>query len=426
MHLTHGLHLAYCTNIHRGESWLEILANLERFTLAVRDRVCPDRPYAIGLRLGQQAARELSDPATLRSFRDWLDRRACYVFTINGFPYGQFHGTRVKEQVYRPDWTAPERVEYTNLLFDLLARLIPREGEGSVSTVPGSFKEFGQSEGRTGAMRRQLWRCVEHVAALSERTGTHLHLGLEPEPLCYLETSRETVQFFDALRSEHPGDARLDRYLGVNYDTCHLAVEFEEPGEVLARLRSHQVRLSKIHLSSALSVQPTPPALAALGGFADDTYLHQVVARWPGGRIERFRDLPDALRARSESCRPTATAPAAGPGSATDADSLCRSAGGEGVPPAALSGAELEEWRIHFHVPLHHAPTALFANTTDHLLGVLDAVRADPTLCRHFEMETYTWDVMPPSLKGRSVVDHLAQEHHWTLAQFARRGFRLE
>ena len=100
MELANGIHLAYCTNIHRGESWEETFRSLNRYTLAVRNRVCPGGAYAIGLRLGAAAARELSDPATLSGFRKWLEQENCYVFTINGFPYGDFHGTRVKEQVY--------------------------------------------------------------------------------------------------------------------------------------------------------------------------------------------------------------------------------------------------------------------------------------------------------------------------------------
>src|SRR6266446_6864196 len=142
MKLNHGLQLAYCTNIHRGETWAETFASLNNYTLAVRQQVCPDQPYAIGLRLSARAARELSDPATLRDFQRWLGQNHCYVFTINGFPFGQFHGARVKEQVYLPDWTSERRLEYTNLLFDLLARLVPANVDGSVSTVPCGFKEL--------------------------------------------------------------------------------------------------------------------------------------------------------------------------------------------------------------------------------------------------------------------------------------------
>src|SRR5260370_20007119 len=196
MKLTAGLHLAYCTNIHRGEDWEQTFDSLQRYTLAVRQRFCQDKPYAIGLRLSDQASRELSEPATLLSFQKWLEKNQCYVFTINGFPYGRFHGARVKEQVYVPDWTTRQRLEFTNRLFDLLAQLAPSGVEGSVSTVPCSFKEFIKTEEQVKAIRANLWQCVEHVAEVSERTGRKLHLGLEPEPLCYLETSAETVLFF--------------------------------------------------------------------------------------------------------------------------------------------------------------------------------------------------------------------------------------
>jgi hypothetical protein len=387
MKLKHGLHLAYCTNIHRGESWAETLEALQRHALAVRERVCPRKPYAIGLRLSDVASRELSEPATLLAFQRWLDAHDCYVFTINGFPYGRFHGTRVKEQVYAPDWTTGERVAYTNRLFELLAQLLPAGVEGSVSTVPCSFKEFITSAEQVQAMRQNLWRCVERIAALSERTGKPLHLGLEPEPLCYLETSAETVKFFDELRADRTNDPRLDRHLGVNYDTCHLAVEFEEPPDVVRRFRDHGVKISKIHLSSALKVRPSPVTCEALKTFADDIYFHQVIARDANGHLQRFRDLDAVL-----------------------------------TPHSTLATPLSDEWRIHFHIPLHAQPTAHFANTTDHIFDLLDLLGANPSLCSHFEMETYTWEVMPPPLKNRSVVDQLVGEYEWTLARLAERG----
>ncbi|PYK65579.1 MAG: hypothetical protein DME21_00775 [Verrucomicrobia bacterium] len=387
MKLNHGLHLAYCTNIHRGESWSETFAALEKYTLAVKERVCQDKPYAIGLRLSDQASRELSDKTALLAFQKWLDRQNCYVFTINGFPYGRFHGARVKEQVYAPDWTTNERVEYTNRLFDLLAQVAPDGVEGSVSTVPCSCKEFIKTKEQERAMRHNVWRCVEHIAKLSERSGRKLHLGLEPEPLCYLETSEETARFFEQLRADRPNDPRLDAHLGVNYDTCHLAVEFEEPGDVIARFQQHRIKISKLHFSSALKVRPTPEVCAALKAFADDIYFHQVVARAADGAMTRYKDLDASLNPKSE-----------------------------------IRNPKSEEWRIHFHIPLHSKPTPLFDNTSDHLLGVMDILKENPSLCSHIEMETYTWEVLPPELKNRKVVDQLVAEYEWTLRQMAERG----
>jgi hypothetical protein len=382
MLLAKGHHLAYCGNIHRGETWPETFGALELYTLAVKQRVQPSGLFGIGLRLSDTASRQLSGARALADFQRWLERHDCYVFTINGFPFGHFHGQRVKEQVYAPDWTTPERLDYTNRLFDLLARLLPPGVEGSVSTVPGSFKEFITTPDQERQIRSNVFACVEHVARLADKTGRALHLGVEPEPLCLLETTAETVEFFERLRSEHGDDPRIAACLGVNYDTCHLAVEYEDPHQAFANLRRHEIKISKVHLSSALKATPTPPVRAALAAFADDVYLHQVVARSASGGLTRFRDLDLALRA----ARP------------------------------------FEQWRIHFHIPLHCPANERFDNTTDHLLGVLDVLAAQPDLCRHLEMETYTWEVLPPELKSRSVVDHLTAEYEWCLDQLRRRG----
>ena len=408
MELNHGLHLAYCTNIHRGETWLETFASLENYALAVRERTCPGRPFALGLRLSNLAAMELSDPKKLLGFQRWLEKNSCYVFTINGFPYGRFHGTRVKEQVYAPDWTSPERLAYTNRLFDLLAEILPAGIAGSVSTLPGSFKEFivarasrpcdfalkKTSTKLTDKMsvplheiRENLWRCVEHISRVSEKSKRQLHLGLEPEPLGLLENSAETIAFFEQLRAGHPDDPRLDEYLGVNYDCCHFAIEFEEPQSALAALQQAGIKISKLHLSSALKTRPTPEARAALKDFADDVYLHQVIARDENGKLKFYRDLPDALSDH-----------------------------------ASRITHHAAEWRIHFHVPLHAPAAPPFENTNDHLLGVFDLLAENPKLCSHLEMETYTWEVLPPELKSRSVVEQLVAEYDWTLARLNERG----
>jgi len=387
--LNHGLHLAYCTNVHRGETWAETFAALEKYTLAVRRRVAPGTAYAIGLRLSDLASRELSEPARLRAFQNWLRTHDCYVFTINGFPYGHFHGRRVKEQVFQPDWSTPERLTYTNRLFDLLAELLPEGLQGSVSTVPVSHKLFRLTAAQASMARANLWRCVEHMEKLTRRTGRKFHLGLEPEPLGYLENTSETVGFFEQLRMDRPGDQRLDEHLGVNYDACHFAIEYESPQQAFARFRKAGIRISKIHLSNALRVHPTAETRTALRAFVEDVYFHQVIERCADGELIRYGDLDEAL-----------------------------------VTEISDTPQFDREWRIHFHIPLHFVATPVFGSTAEHLLGTLDEVKARPGMCTHFEMETYTWEVLPPQLKQHSVVDQLVAEYEWTLAEFARRGIK--
>jgi len=382
MRLKNNLHLAYCTNIHRGDDWPETMASLEKYTLAVKERVSPDRPYAIGLRLSDLASRQLSEPRELDGFRRWLEQHQCYVFTINGFPFGQFHGVKVKEQVYRPDWTHPDRLAYTNRLFDLLAQLVPEGVEGSVSTLPGSFKEFITTDEQKTRIREHLWRCIDHMEECSVRHNRRLHLGVEPEPLGQFETSAETVRFFREMEAHRPGDQRLRTFLGVNYDTCHLAVEYEEPADVVAVLQKEGIRISKIHLSSALQIVPDEASREWLLRFADDTYLHQVIVRTADGTLRRDKDLDVALA----------------------------------QPPRD------DEWRIHFHVPLHATMLAHGQTTMPHLLELFDLLARQPGLCGHLEMETYTWEVLPEELRAKSVVEQLVREYEWCLGQLAQRG----
>ena len=388
MQLKHQIHLAYCTNIHRGQDWPQTFQTLKDYTLAVRDRVAAGKPYAIGLRLSNQAAVELGEKKTLLEFQKWLAKENCYVFTINGFPYGTFHGGRVKELAYVPDWTTGERVEYTSRLFDLLAELVPAGVEGSVSTVPCSFKPLITTQEQVGEMRSNLWKAVEHIDKASRRSKKTLHLGLEPEPLCYLETSQEAVDFLDQMHEERRGDERLHRYLGINYDCCHMAVEHEEPESAIERYRSRGIRISKLHFSSALKVAPTPEARESLKAFVDPVYFHQVVARAKDGTYTRYLDLDAALEAHQ----------------------------------TASSELAEEEWRIHFHIPLHCQPSGFFQTTQDHLLGVMDLLAKKPDLCSHVEMETYTWEVLPTELKNRDVVQQLTTEYEWTLAHMRERG----
>jgi sugar phosphate isomerase/epimerase len=387
MILKHGRHLAYCTNVHPGEDWAQTFDSLNRHTLQVKECVQPKGQYAIGLRLSDLAARELSEPQTLAGFQRWLEKNGCYVFTINGFPFGQFHGARVKERVYLPDWTDPLRLEYTTRLFDLLAQLAPPGLEGSVSTLPGSFKDFITTPQQERVIRDNVWRCVEHIAKVSQQSGRRLHLGLEPEPFGLFENSEETIQFFNQLRDEHPHDPRLNEHLGVNYDACHFAIEFEEPRTAIAQLQRNDIRLSKIHLSNALKLQSGPVALQSLAAFADDVYLHQVIIRHADGSLTGFRDLDAALKS------PLARSP----------------------PPG-------DEWRVHFHVPLHCEPSDGFNTTADHVLGLLKILQSQPQLCSHLEMETYTWAVMPEKLRSRNVTDQIVAEYDWTLRQLRERG----
>lgn len=367
-------HLTYCTNIHAGESWREVHGNIFRHVVAVKQRVAPDEPFGVGLRLSARAAHELASARALADFQRLLAASGLYVFTINGFPYGRFHGQPVKETVYRPDWTEPERVAYTDLLADLLAQLLPDGVDGTISTVPGCFKPR-VTDGTARAIADNLARSAAHLAELEVRTGKRIVLALEPEPCCAIETLAEAVAFFAA----HVTDRMAARHhLGLCLDACHAAVEFEDLLAALTALRVSGVAIAKLQLSAGLAVDPRDPAQrAALARYADDVYLHQVVAR-RGHELVRYADLPEALAAASAG--------------------LC----------------DHDEWRVHFHVPIFRRALDGFASTQPVLAELLAIHRRAP-IAAHLEVETYTWDVLPPGLRDEPIADAIARELSWVL-----------
>ncbi len=386
-------HLTYCTNIHPGEPLDEVMAGLARHLPAIKAAVAKDRPLGVGLRLGHAAAESLRERGALAELKRFLAEGNYYVFTINGFPYGAFHGRAVKENAYRPDWSEPERLAYTDHLADILSELLPAGQEGSVSTVPCTFKPW--AEGRLPAITDHLIRHVAHLVGIAKKTGQTIALALEPEPYCYLETIDETVVFFNRRLFDRKGVARLvqltglsvaeaevamRRHIGVCYDVCHAAVEFEDPKASIERLRANGILIAKLQLSSALKVAKFSAQSAKhLAAFAEPVYLHQVVRKSKiKGTLRRFVDLPQAL--------------------------------------AKAKDAPGTEWRVHFHVPVFLEQMTHFGTTQSFLAEILRLHRAEP-ISRHLEVETYTWDVLPEAYRKVDLSSAIARELNWVTAQ---------
>ncbi len=390
--------LTYCTNIHPGESLDDVEDSIRSYTVSLKDRVAPDVPMGVGLRLSNEAAAELAgDEGRLDRFQALLDEHDLYVFTFNGFPYGGFHRRRVKDDVYRPDWRSDERLRYTERLIELLARLLPDGTEGSISTSPLSYKPWLEAvDAREAALLAGAERLASAAFVLfdvRERTGRLIHLGIEPEPDCLIENTAETVSFFEEwllrtganhLRKEHglraaQAEDVLREHIRVCYDTCHFAVEYEKADVVLPAFKSAGIRLSKLQISSALRVPlqgaPPPDLAGAREPFAESTALHQVVARSGDGTLHRYRDLPEALQ--------------------------------------ELEDERADEWRIHYHVPIFISRFNDLHSTQDDILPAVEGVLRDGS-CRHLEIETYTWDVLPDDLKT-DVVSSLEREFNWLL-----------
>jgi sugar phosphate isomerase/epimerase len=387
-----SLHLTYCTNIHAADGWPAVFAALRQYAPALKARFSPNAPFGVGLRLSARDARELIDNG-VGPLRQFLEDHGLYVAIINGFPHGSFHRSVVKADVYAPDWRDPERVRYTIDLIDILSVLVPGDMEGGVSTVPLSYKAW-LGDGTNDDWRQMLANVVDVAATLvrlRDSRGVFIHLDIEPEPDCAIETTDETVSFFRnhlftrgaaqlaAVLNVDADEARrlLADHIRVCFDCCHFSVEHEDPEHALNTIADAGIGIGRIQLSSALHVKmPAGPherlgVVDRLRPFADSTYLHQVIRR-DGPALEHVADLDLAL-----------AQPKAG------------------------------DWRIHFHVPLFTAEYDGLGSTQADVRRVIEAA-ATTGITHHLEIETYTWDVLPARLKI-DLIESIAREYDWVL-----------
>jgi hypothetical protein len=362
------LPLSYCTNVHPGLTVAQVERGLTEFTVPAGQRF--GSPLAAGLWLAQPVIRELlSDSHRAKQFAARVAELGLCTYTLNAFPFGDFHSERVKEKVYLPDWTQPSRLEYSwdcaRVLAELIRATLPSGAEGSLSTVPLGFKTLATAADFEANCISQLIELAQRLARLETETGQIIRLAIEPEPCCVLETTAETIAFFHRLRDRAASAGVLDaveRYLGVCYDVCHQSVEFEDVAESIASLARERIRINKVHITCALQLtQPGANDVAreALAHFVEPRYLHQTLAQSKSGEVRRVLDLTADL-ART--------------------------------PPREF--AEADCWRIHFHVPVDAERVGPLETTRSDLKkGLMAVTKLD--YAPHLEVETYTWNVLP-------------------------------
>lgn len=391
-------HLTYCTNIHAGESWADHFLALKNNIPAVKKKISPDKPFGIGLRLSHLASMDLGKKENLQDFKSWLEETQCYVFVINGFPYGGFHHTKVKDQVHAPDWITQDRVLYTIQLFNILSAILPKGMEGGVSTSPLSYKHWHSSakEERQQAIEtatENILKVVQDLIGIKESTGQTMHLDVEPEPDGLIGNGPEFISWYRHQLIPQ-GKLYLKKYLGYDeeravaavkehvrlcYDICHFAVGYEDHTAILNELKMDGIRVGRIQISAALKgdMAPNPvdrnKVIEAFAQFNESTYLHQVIARQEDGSLKRYPDLPEAL------------------------------------VDAKNSGTR--EWRSHFHVPLFVGDYGSLQSTQSDIEKVLSIQKQRP-VTRYLEVETYTWEVLPPEMR-LPLKESIVRELEW-------------
>lgn len=398
-------HLTYCSNIHAGETWAAHFAQLQEHIPLIKQKITPHQPFGIGLRLSHIASLELLKDPNLEAFQKWLQDNNCYVFTMNGFPYGSFHHTKVKDQVHAPDWTTADRVQYTIRLARILSALLPEGMEGGISTAPLSYVHWHN----TGSLKkisnkgkeifeittRNILAVTEELIRLKHTTGKLIHLDIEPEPDGLLGEGRDFFEWYAGyllplgvpfLRNkfaygQEEAAAVIKDYVQLCYDVCHFSIGYEDHATAISQLRSLGIKTGKIQISAALkAAMPTDGqerklVVEAFERFDEPTYLHQVVAKQKDGCFTRYADLPEAL---------------------ADAENPLTS-----------------EWRAHFHVPLFIENYGALQSTQKDIEQVLRIHQQQP-FTLHLEVETYTWEVLPDGMR-LPLNESIVRELKWVI-----------
>ena len=396
------MHLSYSTNVHPAESLDDLIAMLREHVAPISRAAFGDRVEAVNLRLGMRQADEilahpplpsnsaLSDailsappsPACERLLNE-LSALKLDVVSINAFPIRDFHAPRVKEQVYSPPWTDGGRALYSLKIAKALTHFMARPGidrkVAAISVPSGVFTGlYTDSEELRMQCAHFITECVRELYRLERLTGRTVQLGLEPEPMTIGETCGEFLSYFETIladaRAKFPSQLGLSRaqaealarrFVTINLDLCHQAVEFEDPVDDLKRLAAAGIAVSGLHLSAALKLpEPARNAAgwAALKSLDEPRYLHQVVAKLRDGKFQRFSDLPELWN------------------------------------PRRLNGKTLEDFtelRCHFHVPLFIEPE-LGGGLATTAASVAPAAKyaLEQKLTDNFIVETYTWNVL--------------------------------
>jgi len=391
MFISDNYHLTYCTNIHPGSNWKITFEHLKKNLPEIKQAVSPHNDFGVGLRLSNTASEELGMGENLVAFKTWLREQGLYVFTMNGFPYGNFHHEAVKAQVHHPDWTTEERKTYTLRLFDQLQYLLPKGVAGGISTSPVSYKHWHDSPSKKeAAFTMGAEHMITVALALYEKeqeTGQYLHLDIEPEPDGLLENTAELLAYFadylvpigqERFRTAFglaasEAEKCIKRYLTLCYDVCHFSLAFEPPEMTFTQCKEHRIAVGKIQVSSALKIinrNNVGEIWQALRPFDEPTYLHQVTENKEDG-VVTYADLPVVLNKKTD----------------------------------------FTELRAHFHVPIFLESFGILDATQDQIIKVL-AYLANNKICEHLEIETYTWDVLPEALK-MELTASIIREVNW-------------
>jgi len=350
--------LGYCTNVHSGVTFSSILENLKTYSSSVQQHF--KKTIGVGLWFSDIASREVDTNLLV----DTLQELNLQAFTINGFPFSNFHQEVVRHSVYEPNWSKQSRLDYTIRLADILSK-ITMQSEACISTLPLGWNTSSFTNDECAVL---LHKCIDALEEIEQQSGKNIHIGIETEPGCRLQRSQELCDFVCQYFGD---DERSRKYIRVCHDTCHGAVMRESAEDCVKNYINAGLRIGKVQLSSALKCDLS--AVQNRTVLTEPKFLHQTTVA-NGDEVQYFEHFSD-------------------------------------IPASITTG----DCRIHFHVPIH---LATFGELQTTQIDLIESIRVLKSFgVTDWEVETYTWSVTPSELKDGNLVNSITKELTWATKQ---------
>ena len=366
--------LMYCANVHPTLTPEQLIQVVEQFACNLKQQRALNS-MLLGSWINEALLHELQrNEQQLIRWKTLLTQHNLRVKTLNAFPQAKFHGERIKEKVYLPDWSMSERLLYTQNLATFIAQHQDAFAQSvTVSTVPLGYKSTW-SEAKSEQAANALLSLANFLQMLHQKTGVKIRVCLEMEPDCQLEFVEEAIDFFTRYLCIDENTTVKD-YLGVCFDICHQSVMHEDITDSVDKLLQAGIVIGKVQVSSAIRIagQLSPEQGDVLAPFQHSPYLHQVKIK-SSDKLSAFQDLT--------------------------------------VSELSFLG-DMADTRIHLHVPIHLSVFAQGIETTQQQIKALLACLPNLGYKPDLEVETYTWGILNPDNKSENLVENLVKEINW-------------
>lgn len=376
--------ITYCSNIFKNNNISELFYNLDTYNKELTQYT------HISICISNKIIKALKEKKNIEKILTWNKLNRKKITLINGFVYKRFHQKKIKENIYYPDWTKKERSNFTNDTIFFAQKINRTSKVCGISTLPITYKLWMKND-----VKYNIKKCIffffdllKILINIKKYKNILIHIDIEPEPFCLLETCNDFVNFFKLwLLPELKKKIKI--YLNINskkathlitkhfnlcFDLCHSAVMFEDSKTSLNLVRKSNIKIGRIQISSAIKIKKiNKKQFEKLNFLNNSPFLHQALVKMKNQKLKK-KDFEQIK---------------------------------------TLKKYLIKEVRIHCHIPIYIKYISKYIGTTQTELknSLINILQHNDT--KNLEIETYTYNVLYK--KKNNKIKSMIKEYTWLI-----------